>query len=129
MIAPGFEPGTYSLEVSCSIQLSYATYFIFVGVAGFEPAASCSQSRRDNRATLHPEKKAERQGLEPWRQLPVDRLAICSVTTPAPLLLILQRTILFCGCKYKITFYYFQLKKCNIFNLKTNALNINIIQK
>ena len=28
----------------------------YVGVAGFEPAASCSQSRRDNRATLHPEK-------------------------------------------------------------------------
>ena len=25
VIAPGFEPGTYSLEVSCSIQLSYAT--------------------------------------------------------------------------------------------------------
>ena len=61
-------------------------YFSVVGVAGFEPAASCSQSRRDNRATLHPEKKAERQGLEPWRRLLVDRLAICSVTTPAPLL-------------------------------------------
>ena len=62
----------------------------FVGVAGFEPATSCSQSRRDNRATLHPEsvilKKAERQGLEPWHRLPDDRLAICSVTTPAPLL-------------------------------------------
>jgi hypothetical protein len=29
----------------------------FVGVAGFEPATSCSQSRRDNRATLHPEKR------------------------------------------------------------------------
>ena len=28
----------------------------FVGVAGFEPATSCSQSRRDDRATLHPEK-------------------------------------------------------------------------
>ena len=28
---------------------------VIVGVAGFEPAASCSQSRRDNRATLHPE--------------------------------------------------------------------------
>jgi hypothetical protein len=28
---------------------------------------------------------AERQGLEPWRQLPVDRLAICSITTLAPL--------------------------------------------
>ena len=27
-----------------------------VGVAGFEPATSCSQSRRDNRATLYPEK-------------------------------------------------------------------------
>ena len=39
-----------------------------VGVAGFEPATSCSQSRRDNRATLHPEGNfAERQGLEPWR--------------------------------------------------------------
>gem|GEM_PF-6911081 len=31
-------------------------------------------------------KKAERQGFEPWRPFPVDRLAICSVTTPAPLL-------------------------------------------
>src|SRR5690606_10799977 len=58
-----------------------------VGVAGFEPATSWSQTRRDNRATLHPEKKAERQGFEPWRRLPVDRLAICSVTTPAPLLI------------------------------------------
>src|SRR5690606_338479 len=30
-------------------------FILVVGVAGFEPAASCSQSRRDNRATLHPE--------------------------------------------------------------------------
>ena len=29
---------------------------------------------------------AERQGFEPWHRLPDDRLAICSVTTPAPLL-------------------------------------------
>ncbi len=29
----------------------------FVGVAGFEPATSASQTRRDNRATLHPEFK------------------------------------------------------------------------
>ena len=28
---------------------------------------------------------AERQGLEPWRRLHVDRLAICSITTLAPL--------------------------------------------
>lgn len=63
----------------------------FVGVAGFEPATSCSQSRRDNRATLHPELcfgKAERLGLEPRQHLRADRLAICSVTTPAPLLFI-----------------------------------------
>ena len=62
----------------------------FVGVAGFEPATSCSQSRRDNRATLHPEGHlilivAERRGFEPRQRLPVDRLAICSITTLAPL--------------------------------------------
>ena len=28
---------------------------------------------------------AERQGLEPWRRLLVDRLAICSITALAPL--------------------------------------------
>ncbi len=33
----------------------------FVGVAGFEPATSCSQSRRDNRATLHPEIRLRRK--------------------------------------------------------------------
>ena len=36
---------------------------IFVGVAGFEPAASCSQSRRDNRATLHPENGCKYTGF------------------------------------------------------------------
>ena len=29
---------------------------------------------------------AERQGFEPWQRFPVDRLAICSITTLAPLL-------------------------------------------
>ncbi len=33
------------------LKLSY----LGVGVAGFEPATSASQTRRDNRATLHPE--------------------------------------------------------------------------
>ena len=28
---------------------------------------------------------AERQGFEPWQRLRVDRLAICSITTLAPL--------------------------------------------
>ena len=36
-------------------DLHFRAGLCFVGVAGFEPAASCSQSRRDNRATLHPE--------------------------------------------------------------------------
>ena len=31
---------------------------LIVGVAGFEPATSCSQSRRDDRATLHPENRS-----------------------------------------------------------------------
>jgi hypothetical protein len=61
-----------------------------VGVAGFEPATSASQTRRDNRATLHPEIgyqcfNAERPGFEPGQHLRVDRLAICSITTLAPL--------------------------------------------
>ena len=30
-----------------------------VGVAGFEPATSWSQTKRDDRATLHPEKSGE----------------------------------------------------------------------
>ena len=59
MISLRFERKTYCLEGSCSIQLSYETNekqpIYFVGIAGFEPATSCSQSRRDNRTTLHPE--------------------------------------------------------------------------
>jgi hypothetical protein len=89
VIALGFEPRTACLEGRCSIQLSYAT-IDKVGVAGFEPATSASQTRRDNRATLHPENGyhliiAERPGFEPGQHLRVDRLAICSITTLAPL--------------------------------------------
>ncbi len=41
-------------KISCFL-VSFDT--LFVGVAGFEPATSASQTRRDNRATLHPEYK------------------------------------------------------------------------
>ena len=82
VIAIGFEPMTACLEGRCSIQLSYATRlfrarcsarqrfeFHDVGVAGFEPATSWSQTRRDNRATLHP--AAESKGFEPLVPFPV----------------------------------------------------------
>ena len=46
-----FERRTYCLEGSCSIQLSYGAS---VGMPRFELGVSCSQSRRDNRTTLHP---------------------------------------------------------------------------
>ncbi len=37
-----------------------------VGAAGFEPATFCSQSRRDNQATLRPESiRADGGGFEP----------------------------------------------------------------
>ena len=109
VIAPGFEPGTYSLEVSCSIQLSYATYFFIVGVAGFEPAASCSQSRRDNRATLHPEnKKSGETGTRTLatvtRRQISNLLRYHSGTSP----IIVVRTYLFCGCKCIFSFLIIQ---------------------
>ncbi len=34
---------------------TYILVSLLVGVAGFEPATSSSQTRRDDRATLHPE--------------------------------------------------------------------------
>ena len=60
-----FERLTYCLEGSCSIQLSYGVgtnkktpircFFTIVGMARFELATSWSQTRRDDRTTLHPE--------------------------------------------------------------------------
>ena len=66
----GLEPLTSSLEGWCSIRLSYGRskqltmnklelkklidQCASVGAAGFEPATSCSQSRRDSRTTLRP---------------------------------------------------------------------------
>lgn len=52
-----------------------------VGAAGFEPATSWSQTRRDDRTTLRPEKFAVAEGMrfELMRHLRVDSLANCSV--------------------------------------------------
>ena len=54
----GFEPATPRTPCVCATRLRHIPKIIIeksVGVAGFEPATSCSQSRRDDRATLHPE--------------------------------------------------------------------------
>jgi hypothetical protein len=45
-----------------------------VGMAGFEPAASCSQSRRANQAAPHP--------AGPFRSLPLSRRALRSSVRP-----------------------------------------------
>ena len=54
----GFEPATTRTPCVYATRLRHIPnlFGYFVGVAGFEPATSCSQSRRDDRATLHPEK-------------------------------------------------------------------------
>ena len=60
-------------------------------------------------------KVAERQGFEPWRRLPVDRLAICSITTLAPLLRTLA-SLSKRGCKYISKFSINQSFLKNFYN-------------
>ena len=67
VIAIGFEPMTVCLEGRCSIQLSYATLKTLTN-------------------QLFTKGYAERLGFEPRQHFRVDRLAICSITTLAPLL-------------------------------------------
>ena len=78
MCSKGFEPPTHGLEGRCSIQLSYehtkagdgnrthvsslegwcSTIELhphIIGVTGFEPATSWSQTRRSSQAEPHPE--------------------------------------------------------------------------
>ena len=53
----GLEPATLGLEGRCSIQMSYRRLFLrcaLVGVEGFEPPTSCSQSRRATRLRYTP---------------------------------------------------------------------------
>ena len=120
VIPEGFEPSTYCLEGSCSIQLSYGTKISFskklfkkVGVAGFEPAASCSQSRRDNRATLHPEGKILSGETGTRTLATVTRRQISNLlhyrSGTSPKFSICKRTFSLSGCKCNLSFYNLQL--------------------
>ncbi len=54
MVRPaGLEPATLGLEGRCSIQMSYGRISL-VGVEGFEPPTSCSQSKRATRLRYTP---------------------------------------------------------------------------
>ena len=82
---------------------------VLVGVAGFEPAASCSQSRRDNRATLHPEAKLSgetgtRTLATVTRRQISNLLHYRSGTSPK-----LKECISFCGCKCNTSSHFSQL--------------------
>ena len=87
VIATGFEPVTVCLEGRCSIQLSYATFLSGWQDSNLRPP----RPKRGAITGLRYTPKigyqiAERPGFEPGQHLRVDRLAICSITTLAPLL-------------------------------------------
>ena len=50
-----YESFTFNIYKTKKPIIKNDYWLFFVGVAGFEPATSASQTRRDNRATLHPE--------------------------------------------------------------------------
>ena len=85
----GFEPATPRTPCVCATRLRHIpkVRLYFVGVAGFEPATSCSQSRRDNRATLYPERALkQRRDRDSNPGIPKDdSLAGCCITTLPPL--------------------------------------------
>ena len=72
-------------------KAAFKRLFLFdsqsVGVAGFEPATPCSQSRCANRTALYPEISAERGGFEPPVQLPVRQFSKLVVSATHPSLL------------------------------------------
>ena len=81
-----------------------------VGVAGFEPATSWSQTRRDDRATLHPEKivNAESKGFEPLVQFPIRMFSKHVLSATQATLQMLMNVMLLSGCKCKVSGYILQ---------------------
>ncbi len=61
----GFEPATPCSQSRCASRTALCPESTFsVGVAGFEPATPCSQSRCASRTALCPD-EAEKGGFEP----------------------------------------------------------------
>ena len=120
-----------------------------VGVAGFEPATSCSQSRRDNRATLHPEsvnfnfkitikKKsnfAESKGFEPLVQFPIRLFSKQVLSATQATLQYSMNVHLLSGCKCNLTLSILQLKRtffefffivlCKLTSYQRNTICVN----
>lgn len=74
-------------------RLTVLLYHLFSGSSGWQdsnlrPPAPKAGAITGLRYTPKILEKAERLGLEPRQHLRADRLAICSVTTPAPLLIL-----------------------------------------
>ena len=70
-----------------TIKYSFLACLLAVGVAGFEPATPCSQSRCANRTALYPD-VAEKGGFEPPVQFPVrqfSKLLVSATHPPLPL--------------------------------------------
>jgi hypothetical protein len=58
------KPVSHPYEYQTKAKSHSRWLFTFVGVAGFEPATSCSQSRHTNRAVLYPEYSDEKRGTK-----------------------------------------------------------------
>ena len=109
VIAPGFEPGTYSLEVSCSIQLSYATIIFLSGWqdSNLRPPAPKAGAITGLRYTPKKQKSGEtgtRTLATVTRRQISNLLRYHSGTSP----IIVVRTYLFCGCKCIFSFLNIQ---------------------